>query len=199
MVAKAAEKPKIIGLTGNIGSGKTTVLKEFEKLGIKTLNSDYLVGKAYGQKKAQKELEKFFGTAEKKKIAKIALKDKKKLKILEKIVQPIVLKELKAKIKKFGENSKKNSGGKKIFVVEVPLLFELKLQKLFSKIIVVHAPQNLRIARMEKRGYSKQEFMALESNQIPLGKKIKLAGITIDNGKSFFETRKSVESTLKKF
>ncbi len=196
MVQNKSKKAQIVGLTGNIGSGKTTVLKEFEKLGFKTLNADYLVGKAYGLKNVKKDLEKNFKTSERKKIAKIVLGGRKKLKILEKIIQPIVLKELKRKIENF---CKKKPNNKKILVVEAPLLFELKLQKLFGKTIVVFAEQSQRIARMKKRGYSKNEFMALESNQIPLGKKIKLGNFVIDNGKSFFETRKQTEKIAKIF
>jgi len=196
MVQKESKKALIVGLTGNIGSGKTAVLNEFEKLGIKTLNSDYLVGKAYKQKNAIKKLEKNFGTAKRKKIAKIVLNSKKKLKILEKIIQPIVLNELNRKI---GNFRKKKSNAGKVLIIEVPLLFELKLQKLFWKIIVVYASKSTRIARMKNRGYSKREFMALESNQIPLWKKIKSAHITIDNGMDFFETKKQVENIAKKF
>jgi len=82
--ADSHQAKKIIGLTGGIASGKTTVLNEFKKLGIKTISCDEIAKKIYKRTNVHKRIKKLFGTSNRKKIAKIIFSDSAKRKLTQK-------------------------------------------------------------------------------------------------------------------
>ncbi|MFA5779631.1 MAG: dephospho-CoA kinase [Elusimicrobiota bacterium] len=183
-------KPKIIGLTGGLASGKTTVLNQFEKLGVKTISCDEIAKKVFYGTNVPKKIKKLFGTLNRKKIAKIIFSDFAKRKQLEKILHPEIIKELK---KQFSILNSQFS----IVVVDVPLLFEVHLEKMFDKIIVVYCKKNQQISRLMKRDkLTKSEAIKRIASQMPMGEKIKLADFTIKNTESL--RRKKINSQVKK-
>ena len=127
----------IIGITGSFGSGKTTVANMFKNYGFKVINADKIYHKKFYKNNALKnKIKKEFGTLDRKKIKKIVFDDSKKLKKLNAIAHPTIIKTIKKEIKRI-----KN---KKI-IVDVPLLFESKIEKMFDKIIVVDCDKNKQV------------------------------------------------------
>ncbi|MFN3967087.1 MAG: dephospho-CoA kinase, partial [Endomicrobiia bacterium] len=97
-------KKIVIGLTGGIASGKSTVLKEFEILGAKVIDSDKIAHKIIQKdKNVQKKIIKYFGNdiltksgkISRKKLGKIVFANKNKLRLLEKITHPVIISEIK--------------------------------------------------------------------------------------------------------
>ncbi|HAX62116.1 MAG TPA: dephospho-CoA kinase [Elusimicrobia bacterium] len=183
MSKRINQKPRILGLTGGIASGKTTVLNQFKKLGIKTISCDEIARKVYTRANVRKKIKKYFGTLNRKKIAKIIFSDFTKRKQLEKILHPAIIKNLKKQL-----NLLPSTFYLLPVIVDVPLLFETHLEKMFDKIIVVYCKKNQQISRLMKRDkLTKTEAIRRISAQLPLSKKLKLADIIIDNTKNLLD------------
>ena len=147
-----------IGITGSLASGKSTVAKIISAKKYPLFDADKVVKKIYQtnffKTKALKKLKLKNKKNIKNKIKKIISKNKRSLVDLEKIIHPIVRKE----IRKF---SKKNKS-KKFLIFEIPLLIESKLMKDYDKIIFVNSRKDLRLKRYLKRGNNKKIFNKME-------------------------------------
>ena len=164
------EGKTVIGLSGAIASGKTAALEEFAALGAETICADKLAAK---HRTALKEkLKLTFGTEDKKHLAQIILEDKEKLKQLENMLHPLVLKEAKEIIK---------NTSKKIIVFAVPLLFEKGLEDSFDLTICIYSSYRKRLKRAILRGTSESYFNWCEQTQLPMAEKAERADIIIFN------------------
>ena len=114
-------------------------------------------------------------------LAKIVFRDKKKLKKLCELVHPKVIEEIKKQCKK-----------KKLVIVEAPLLIETGLAKIMDYIIVVKSSRNIRMARCIERGFTRKEFILREHNQMEPRKKLKYADFIINNDGDISGTEKQV-------
>lgn len=185
------KKKIVVGLTGGIASGKSTVLKEFSKRGAKTLDCDTIAREVVGKgRPALKKISQIFGrkilqrngSLDRAALAKIVFNNPKKRKILEKIVHPEVIKILNDKI------SAIKSG---LVVVDIPLLFEAGLQKMVDKIIVVWVPLKTQCDRLILKNKIKpQEALRRIRAQWPLDKKKRLSNFVIDNSASLRQAKK---------
>ena len=173
----------VFGLTGSLASGKSTVLKLFKKKGAIVFDADEQVHSYYKNRKGSiyKKIASIFpkafkrGTIDRKILGEIVFSDVKKLKILERIVHKEAIKDLKIWI-----NKSKRS--KKIYVAEVQLLFEKKLERLFDATILVYIPKNILIKRIKNNlGLSKRRALARLKLYEPVKKKIKCADFVINN------------------
>ena len=180
----------VIGITGSIASGKSTVAKLIAKRKYPLFSADKIVLNLYKKKKFTNLLIKKFKLNNKKKIKNqiklIIKKNKEKLKTLENIVHPLVRKEMNAFLKK-----KKN-----LLVLEIPLLIESKLKRYFDSIIFVDAKKKLRLKRYLKRSNDKKTFETLNKRQIsPIIKK-KLCDLIIYNNYSLAILKKNVKKII---
>ena len=136
-----------IGITGSLASGKSTVAKMISSRKYPLYNADTAVKKIYKTNVFKTKVFKKFKLKNKKniknKIKKIISSDKKYLNDLEKIIHPLVRKQ----IIKF---TKKNRG-KKFLIFEIPLLIESKQMQSYDKIIFVNSRKDLRLKRYLKR------------------------------------------------
>ena len=180
----------IIGITGSVASGKSTVTKFIAKKKYPLFSADKIVLNLYKNKKFINLLIKKFNLNSKLKIKNeirsIIKKDKKKLKILEKIIHPIV----KQKMNIFLTTRSK------IIVLEIPLLIENKLNKYFDIIIFVNAKKKLRLKRYLKRNNDKKTFEILNKRQISPVIKKKVSDITINNNYSLTILKKNVKKII---
>ncbi len=196
----------IIGLTGGIGSGKSTVAKDFKKLKIPVFDSDQEVKKLYTTKdpdliKAIKKIDKNKNTLGKKRINRkklgdVVFNDKTKLKILEKVI----FKKLKKRREVFLRKNKKLK--KDIVVLDTPLLFENNLNKNCNYVVFAKAPLKLRRQRVLKRkGMTKKKLDKIISKQAPEKTKEKKSDFIIQTNKgkwySFMQIKKSIEKIKK--
>jgi len=201
----------ILGITGSFGSGKTTVANIFKKYGFEVINADKLYHGIYDKNKAlRNKIKKEFGTLDRNKIKKIVFNDSKKLKKLNKITHPLIIKEIENEIssikKKFnkknnklinGEKFKNDIGNKIKIVIDAPLLIEAKATNLVDKVIVVKCNKNEQIKRILKnKKYSKNEIEQIIKSQVSINQKIKYADFVVDNSRAINETEKQVNEII---
>mgnify|MGYP001280587896 FL=1 len=172
---------KIVGLTGGIGSGKSTVLKQFEDLGINTYSADKAAKKLINSDEDLIEsIKSLFGDniydnniLDTIKLSKIVFQDSHKLESLNSIIHPAVAKDFKSFIKT-------NHGD--YIVKEVAIIFETNTEDNYDKIILVRAPIEDRIKRVVLRdNITKDDVIRRVNNQIDDSTIIDKCDYIIDN------------------
>ncbi len=169
-----------IGLTGGIGSGKTTVAKIFELFYIPVYYADSIAKIIIESDKAKKIITSKFGNVyadgklDNKKLAQIVFSNKEALNNLNEIVHPLVLEDY--------VNWCKSMNNEKITLIEAAILFESGFNKNVDKIITVTAPLEIKISRVCKRdNVNKDKVVERIKNQIPDEKKIQKSDFVIYN------------------
>ncbi len=192
----------IIGLTGNFGMGKSTVLKLFNRLGALTYNVDDFVHHILADPKTIKRIVRALGSGvlfktskdialDKKRIADIIFDDPLKRKAVEKIIHPEVLKEIKAVGSKI---LRKDPAA--LIIFEVPLLFEAGYEYFFNQTIVVYCKRDTAIDRLVKKGFSRDNAVKRMRSQMPITEKKKLADILINNNDGIKRTGARVKKVF---
>jgi dephospho-CoA kinase len=178
----------IIGITGNIGSGKSTFSKFAEEAGFPVLKADD-ISKFILQtdEKVRNSVIKAFGNEafnglkpNKEFLAKEVFSDNHKLQKLESILHPKVVKHLNQKIKQL---KKSNS----TIFVEAALIYEADLEEMFDFIVLITSEQKLRMERKLKTGMKKEDFFLTDSNQISEEEKKKRADFIFSNNSTLEE------------
>jgi dephospho-CoA kinase len=186
----------IIGLTGGIASGKSSVLGEFKRLGAKVIDSDRLAREAVVRgRPAWRGIVRAFGkevlfpdgSVDRARLRRRILSRPALRRKLEKIVHPAVVSELK----KFFVRSKG------VVVADIPLLYEAGLEKAVDKTVVVWAPRAVQKRRLLKRSaLTPREAELFLKAQWPLERKKRLADEVIDNSKSRARTRAQARALM---
>lgn len=174
-----------IALTGAMGCGKSTAAKVFAELGAAVIDADGLAHEAIEKdpvciaavKRVAGEAAYLpDGRANRPKIAEAVFGDSEKLAEIEKAVHPTIEKMWRARIAEL-----EKSGGAKVAVVEVPLLFEKNLEKKFDFCITVFCSEKLRLERLAGRGMSPEQISERDARQMPPPQKLKLADVALFN------------------
>jgi len=183
--------PRLIGITGGFGSGKTTVSGFFRGRGTKLIDADLIVYRLLEPgTEVYRKLISVFGSKivspdrkiDRKALARIVFAKPPMLNRLNRIIHPQVIRIIK---KEAG-----GSGAKKI-VVDAPLLFEAGLERMMDKVIVVYADTKNQVRRLRRHSsLSVQEIQARIRAQMPLKKKLRMADFVIDNNGTPGQTRK---------
>jgi dephospho-CoA kinase len=174
-------EPKLIGLTGGIGSGKSTVSKIFKSLGVPVFNSDLEAKKIINTNPyVVKAIESKFGAVyingvlDAKKMAAIVFKDKTSLQQLNEIVHP--------KVKEAFEGWIKQHEDEKFLIKEAAILIEVGAYKDLDKIILVTAPKDVKIKRVVARdGVQAKDVIIRMDAQLSDKEKLKLVDFVINN------------------
>jgi dephospho-CoA kinase len=168
-----------IGVTGGIGSGKSTVCSIFKCLGVPVFHADE-IGRniLIEDRDAKQKVMQLFDSLDRKKIAAIVFNDKEKLVQLNAIIHPKVR-------QAFIEWTDKQKAP--FIIEEAAILFESGVYKMLDCIIVVTAPEELRIQRVISRdGVSEVTIRERMKNQWSEEEKIKLADFVIHNNEEGF-------------
>jgi dephospho-CoA kinase len=170
----------LVGLTGGVATGKSTVAKMFKQCGAAVINADLLARQVVEPgKPAWRAIVKQFGktvlnqdhSLDRQALGSIVFHNPKKRRQLERIIHPRVAREQQRLVRRIATR-KPNS----IVIYEVPLLFEVGVDKRVDKTIVVTADRKTQIARLKKRnGLSGAEAIRRIRSQMPLAKKIQRA------------------------
>lgn len=183
----------IIGLTGGIASGKSTVSGIFKELGLKIVDADKVAKEISETTESIKKIIEIFGndivdekgSIVREKLREKAFENRELLQELNKIIHPKVIDYF---FKKKEEN-KKNE----IIIFDIPLLYEAKMEYLCDKIIVVGVSVEKQIKRvMERDGSSEEIAKKIIANQMSLEEKLKRADIVIMNNETLDSLRKKV-------
>lgn len=178
-----------IGLTGNIASGKSSVVDVWREHGAHIIDADVLARQviAPGTPGEQRVLEQF-GTTDRARLRAIVFRDPARRTELEDIIHPEVAR-LRAQ-----QEAELARQGARVVVNDIPLLFEAGLADSFDIIVLVDAPRDVRIERIvQHRGIERAEAERMVDAQWPAEQKREHADYIIDNDGSLAELRKKAE------
>jgi dephospho-CoA kinase len=191
---------QIFGLTGGIGSGKSEVARRLRERGLPVVNADQLARLAVvpGSAGLARIVEAFganvltrAGELDRARVAERVFSDPDARRTLDAIVHPIVRQLAATRFAELAEQ------GEPLACYEVPLLYEVGLDKTYSPVVVVSAPEALRRARLALRdGLSAAQIEARIAAQMPLEEKLRRADYVIDNGGSVAELRERSDAVL---
>ncbi|MCA1318666.1 dephospho-CoA kinase [Bacillus tianshenii] len=193
----------IIGLTGGIASGKSTVAAMLKEYGLPIVDADVVarqvveVGEetynklvsVFGQEILQEDK-----SLDRVKLGKLIFENKEKRERLNSIMHPSIRNRMKEETREYQEK------GHRSVVMDIPLLFESKLTHLVEKTLLVYVDEAVQLERLMKRNsLSKEDAMARITSQMPLREKVDLADEVIQNNGSLEETKEQLHAILKKW
>ncbi len=191
-----------VGLTGGIGTGKSTVTRILRQHGFPVVDADVLAREVVkvGTEGHQEVVNAFGpgsvsadGELNRKEIGSQVFTDRNKLELLEKIIHPKI-RVLCLKIK-----DELAQAGNAIAFYDVPLLFEKKLEDTFDQVVVVACDPQIQKERIMKRdGFTSEEALKRIAAQLPLEQKVKAAHFTIHNNGSEIDLERHVSELLDK-
>jgi dephospho-CoA kinase len=190
----------VVGLTGGIASGKSTVSNMFKEMKMTVIDADVESRKAVqiGEPAYKQIVESFGpeivlpnGEIDRQKLGSIIFHDEQKRKLLNSIVHPEVRRRM---------NEKKElaiKGKERIVILDIPLLFESNLIYMVDQTLLVYVDRSIQLTRlMERNRLSKEEAEARIQSQMPLAEKMKLADKIINNNGSLTETKNQLNKIL---
>ncbi|OGP71915.1 MAG: dephospho-CoA kinase [Deltaproteobacteria bacterium RBG_16_50_11] len=187
----------LLGVTGGVASGKTTVVRMLEQLGAPVIDFDLLSRNVVEPgKPAWKEIVAYFGeqvlledrTLDRKKLSEVVFRDSEKRKKLEGFIHPRVFEEF---IKLVKEYTSRDPNA--IIQVDVPLMIEINLQYVFHKILLVYMPEKMQIERLMKRDRISEEMARnMIRSQLPIEEKKGYSDFIVDNSGTLEETQRQV-------
>lgn len=189
----------LVGLTGGMGSGKTTVGKLFQSLGAYVLDADEVCRSLVEPgKPAWQEIVDLLGNGivkadqilDRRKIADIVFNDLDKKKALEAILHPRVMDEEQAIYK---DILKDDPGA--LVIIDAALLIESENYRKVDKVIVIACDEQSQLQRiMAKKSFSREDAQRRLQKQMPLEEKIKFADYVLHNDSGLSELEKKVEA-----
>jgi len=174
---------KVIGLTGGIGSGKSTVAKYLAELGAVIIDADRIGHEVLeSDSKARQQVVSAFGQQiltpdgqiDRKKLGRVVFKSHKALSRLNRIMHPRIYQAVKSRLENYRQQ------GADVVVIEAPLLIEASWATLVDEVWVTTAPQATVLKRLEKMGLSHNEAMSRIRSQLPARERVKLADVVIN-------------------
>ena len=177
-------------ITGSIGTGKSTVAEMFSKKGLRIYDADKIVHDLYQDEEILKQVEKIIpagfsnGEMNNKVVADIIFHDSEKKKKLEELIHPLV----KERILQLDD-----------CIIEVPLLFESKMESLFDKTILVYCSKEEQLKRIMMRdSVTKEDALSRIKSQMDIEEKKKLSDLIIYNDGDINNLEKQIDDIIKK-
>ncbi len=194
---------KIIGLTGGIASGKSTVSNWLLSQGYPVVDADIAARKVVEPgMPALEKIRKAFGddvllpdgTLDRKRLGSIIFANEEKRQTLNAIVHPAVREWMRQETERaFGE-------GASIVIMDIPLLFESKLTHMVEETILVYVTKETQLKRlMERDGYMEADALARIHAQMPIDEKKELADYIVDNNGPISETIEQMKQIMDTF
>ena len=188
---------RVIGLTGGIGSGKSTAAKLLAELGAEVIDADKVghevletdnliqgqVVAAFGQSILNAD-----GSIDRRKLGKMVFKDHATLSHLNRIMHPRIYRLIKTRLEQHRNH------GTKIIVLEAPLLIEAGWTTMVDQVWVITADREIILARLEKAGMPREEALARMNSQMPDSERLKRADAAINNNYGIEELKEKIIS-----
>ena len=197
----------VIGLTGGIGTGKSTVSRKLRKKGYPVIDLDIISREVITYSGVIDELVENFGSEileeqnavsgkkciSRNKLRQTVFKDEKKVAVLNSIMHPPIIEEMRRQIKELEQSYE-------TVFVEVQLLFEANLEKEFDMTVLVYADRKTQMERVLKRdGRSEGEVQEIINAQMSMDEKRKLSNYIIENNGNSEMLDLEIEKFIKKF
>jgi len=173
----------LVGLTGSIGSGKSTVARLLEERGAAVVDADRVahevierpdvaaaLGRAFGHDVVRAD-----GSLDRRELGRRAFADAGSRERLNTIVRQPLEQAI------WGAAERAGDTGAEIVVVDAPLIYEWGIEARFDVVVVVEAPAQARCQRAVARGLDSAEFAARAAAQLPPGEKARRADVVLDN------------------
>ena len=196
----------IVGLTGGIGTGKSTVSRKLRERGYPVIDLDVISREVIEYPEVIDELVRNFGneilenqnnisgkkSISRNKLRQTVFKEEKKVSVLNSIMHPPIVKEMRKQIEKLRKSYK-------TVFVEVQLLFEAKLEKEFDIIVLVYADKKTQLERVLKRdGRIEGEVQQIINAQMDMTEKRRLSNYIIENNGNSEMLDLEIEKFIKK-
>ncbi len=188
------KNPKVIAVTGGIGSGQSSVCAILKEYGCKVIDVDKKAKQIISKDKTlQRELQSAFGNRifyrngrlNRRLLASIAFRDEEKTRMLNKLVHPRMVAEIVEEMEE-ARFSKRYP----LIVIDAALVFEISIEQMFDAIIVVYSSLKKRIQRVKIRDrVNEEDIIARVNRQIPLEEKRKWADFVINNNGTMDDLR----------
>lgn len=184
---------RVIGLTGNIGCGKSTVAGWLSDLGVAVVDLDAVARQIRNNDAdARRRIEDRFGTIDAEKLAAIVFSDPDALRDLEAILHPLVRNETRARLAEL------EAGGVDAACIEAIKLIESPLHDACDEIWVVRCDEADALSRLGARGMDAEEARRRLANQSAQDAKVAAADVVIDGSAPMEETRRQVEEAYRR-
>lgn len=190
----------MIGLTGGIAAGKSTVSGMIKELGIPVIDADRIARDVVcPDQKAYRKIVRTFGrdilapdkTLDRKKMGSVVFSDPGKKTLLESITHPEIFREIVKQVRRLKKKKTKT------IVIDAALLFESGLHQVMHKTILIKTDPQIQISRLMARDLiSEKEASQKITAQMPLEEKEKLADIVIDNNGELSLTLEQVKNAF---
>lgn len=186
---------KLVGLTGGVGSGKSTVAAMLRELGVEVVDADDASHAAYesgtpGFAAVIREFGDDYardGRIDRRRLGELVFRDADARRRLNAIVHPLVREWMAARTAEAVER------GASVIVHDVPLLFENGLERLYSSVVMVYVPEKMQVERLvQGRGFTPERAREVIAAQMPIEEKRRVAHHVIDNSGTIAETRAQV-------
>ena len=194
---------KVVGITGNIGAGKTTVARMFERLGARLIDADQVAREIVrpGSPAWEEIVEEFGddvlhcdGVIDRKRLAAVVFRDEEKRKKLMNITHPRIIERIRQMLERM------RSEGVEVAVVEAALIVEGSgLKDMLDALVVVTAEEETQVERLVKqRGLTREEAVLRLKAQMPAEEKARQATYVIDNSGTLEDTERRVRAVWEK-
>jgi len=197
------KKPLLIGITGNIGSGKSAFCNFLAANGLKVISADVVANQHLEDPAIKEALIKRYSTAilspsnedngkgiiNRKILADVVFSSEQETQYLNSLIHPLVLQDFQKIVEQSNEEA---------LCFEVPLLFEANLQDCFDYIVLISASLETRLMRLEKRGENRTKAQQRMLHQIPDTEKRFLVDLVIENDGDLLNLQKSAVSFIEK-
>ena len=188
----------ILGLTGSIGSGKTTIAKFFSERGFIVIDAD-MAGHEILENDEFVKIEIIngfgddildeLGNIDRQKLGDIVFGNASMLEKLNNLVHPLIIDAIKSSVRNYKRNNKHN------ILVEAPLLIETDAKELVEKIIVIKTSKENIIKRLSDK-YPIEKIENIMKSQMPAEEKLKYADFVIDNNGGIEDARRQAEGII---
>jgi dephospho-CoA kinase len=188
----------VLGLTGSIGTGKSTTSAMFHDLGVPVHDADATVHDLYRKEAVAPVAERFpealqDGVIDRKALSTVLAKAPERFRELEAVIHPLV----RARENAFLEAERQN--GSALVLLDIPLLYETGGEARVDKVVVVTCDAQVQRQRVLARpGMTEEKFLLILSRQMPDAEKRRRADFVIDTGGGLEAARKQVEEVIDK-
>jgi dephospho-CoA kinase len=187
----------VIGLTGNIGTGKSTAADMFQKLGAVIIDADRISHRCLDENRdlVRNKLSeigvniKKCSDIKRDKLSKLVFNNEKALDVLCRILHPCIIGDIQNRLNKI-----KNHSSSTVVVIDCPLLFEMSLDKIVDYVVVIATSLEVRLSRLIDKGFSEGQIIKINRYQLPLKDKVKRADFAINNDGSLSYTEEQVKA-----
>ncbi|MFH1790534.1 MAG: dephospho-CoA kinase [Candidatus Omnitrophota bacterium] len=187
---------KIVGVTGSMGSGKTSVSREFSRLGALVVDADRIARGLLNEPRVKNEIAAVFGgelirrgRVDRKALARIVFSEGKNLRRLNAIIHPGIIERIRKRVK---------GAGKRVVIVDAPLLIESGFWQEVDAVVLVACRAGIQLDRLAGRGYSPDEAKRRIKTQMPARDKRRRADFMIANNGSRAELAAAVRDVWRK-